>query len=168
MFARITNIVAYLPLLPVSGDTGRFLYSLPVVLACSLIASRIVSMTFIPLLGYHRLRPGRTKEPSIAERRRKGFARSYSRVGGWALDHRWAVLGASILFLLLGGVLASRLQQSFFPKDLSYLSYLDVWLPEDAPLSASEAAARLADGISREVTAEFGRPDPAEEGGARA
>ena len=167
MFATITNIVAYLPLLTISGDTGRFLYSLPIVLACSLIASRIVSMTFIPLLGYYLLRPGRTKEPSIAERRRKGFARFYYRVGGWALDHRWAVLGASILFLLLGGVLASRLKQSFFPKDLSYLSYLDVWLPEDAPLSASEAAARLADGISREVTAEFGRAHPGEDGAPR-
>ncbi|MFH0788825.1 MAG: efflux RND transporter permease subunit, partial [Pseudomonadota bacterium] len=49
LFATITNIVAYLPLLTLSGDTRLFLYSLPVVLTCSLVASRIVSMTFIPL-----------------------------------------------------------------------------------------------------------------------
>jgi hypothetical protein len=31
----------------------------------------------------------------------------------------------------------SRLKPQFFPKDLQYLSYAEVWLPEDAPLSAT-------------------------------
>ncbi len=66
VFATITNIVAYLPFLMVGGDTGRFIYSLPIVMACSLIASRIVSMTFIPLLGYYLLRPPKTLEAPIA------------------------------------------------------------------------------------------------------
>ena len=57
LYATITNIVAYLPFLMIKGRLGEFLYSLPVVLACSLVASRLVSMTFIPLLGYYLLRP---------------------------------------------------------------------------------------------------------------
>src|SRR5438270_262223 len=56
MYATVTNIVAYLPFLLLTGDTGKFLHSLPIVIACSLIASRIVSMTFIPLLGEYLLR----------------------------------------------------------------------------------------------------------------
>jgi multidrug efflux pump subunit AcrB len=36
---------------------GRFSHSLPIVMTCSLIASRLVSMTFIPLIGYYLLRP---------------------------------------------------------------------------------------------------------------
>ena len=44
LFATITNIVAYLPFLMISGDTGEFLYSLPIVMTCALIASRIVSI----------------------------------------------------------------------------------------------------------------------------
>ncbi|MEW5875872.1 MAG: efflux RND transporter permease subunit, partial [Candidatus Zixiibacteriota bacterium] len=59
MYATVTNIVAYLPFLLLSGDTGRFLYSMPVVLTCSLVSSRLVSMTFIPLLGYYLLRAPR-------------------------------------------------------------------------------------------------------------
>jgi multidrug efflux pump subunit AcrB len=58
LFATITNIVAYLPLLVIGGDVGRFIFSLPVVLTLSLVASRIVSMTFIPLIGYYLLKPG--------------------------------------------------------------------------------------------------------------
>ncbi|HTO72224.1 MAG TPA: efflux RND transporter permease subunit, partial [Gemmatimonadales bacterium] len=32
-----------------------------------------------------------------------------------------------------------RLKPQFFPKDLQYLSYAEIWLPEDAPLSATRA-----------------------------
>ncbi len=40
LYATITNIAAYLPFLLLSGDVGRFIYSLPVTIACSLVASR--------------------------------------------------------------------------------------------------------------------------------
>src|SRR5262252_9253418 len=59
LFATITNIVAYVPFLLLTGTTGEFLFSLPVVMTCALVASRLVSMTFIPFLGYYLLRPSR-------------------------------------------------------------------------------------------------------------
>ena len=57
VFATITNIVAYLPFLMLTGDTGFFPYSLPVVMTCTLIASVIVSFTFIPLIAYYMIKP---------------------------------------------------------------------------------------------------------------
>jgi multidrug efflux pump subunit AcrB len=51
MYATVTNIVAYLPFLLVTGSTGEFLFSLPIVMTVALVASRLVSMTFLPLLG---------------------------------------------------------------------------------------------------------------------
>jgi multidrug efflux pump subunit AcrB len=155
MYATVTNIVAYLPFLLLTGDTGKFLYSLPVVIGASLVASRLVSMTFIPLLGYYLLRP--KAEKPIAERRETGFASRYYRLGRWAIAHRWAVLAGSFVFLAAGGVLASRLKTQFFPKDLQYLSYVDVWLPEDAPLSATNAAAAVAEDVIHEVASEEGK-----------
>lgn len=154
LYATVTNIVAYLPFLFLKGATGEFIYSLPVVLTCSLVASRLVSMTFIPLLGYYLLRP--KAEAPIAERRQKGFAAFYYRIGNWAIDHRWKALAASLVFLALGGVLMSQLKQQFFPKDLSYLSYVDVWLPEDAPLAATNEAAQRAEVVIRRVAKEYG------------
>ena len=62
LFATITNIVAYLPFLALTGTTGEFLFSLPIVMTCALVASRLVSMTFIPFLGYYLLRPPKKKE----------------------------------------------------------------------------------------------------------
>jgi multidrug efflux pump subunit AcrB len=45
LFATITNIVAYIPFLLLTGTPGEFLFSLPVVMTCALVSSRIVSMT---------------------------------------------------------------------------------------------------------------------------
>jgi multidrug efflux pump subunit AcrB len=149
LYATITNIVAYLPFLLLTGDTGKFMYSLPVVIGCSLVASRLVSMTFIPLLGYYLLRP--KAEPSIEQRRKAGFASWYYRVGTWAIDHRWRVAAGALVFLALGGVIGKHLKQQFFPKDLQYLFYVDVWLPEDAPLFATHRKALETEAIVREV-----------------
>ena len=162
LFATITNIVAYLPFLMLKGSTGEFLYTVPVVLTCSLIASRLVSMTFIPLLGYYLLRP--KAEKTIEERRKRGFAAQYYRLGTWAINHRWRVIAGAMGFLLLGGVLMSQLKTQFFPKDMSYLSYVDIWLPDDAPLSATNEAAAHSEAIIREVIGEYGKEHPDDHG----
>jgi multidrug efflux pump subunit AcrB len=153
LFATITNIVAYLPFLFLPGDTGTFLYSLPVVIGCSLVASRLVSMTFIPLLGYYLLRP--KAERAIQERRQRGFAAAYYRVGRAAIEHRWAFLGASFTFLVLGAGFMSQLKTQFFPQDLQYLSYVDVWLPEDAPIAATNRVAGEVENTIRRIADEY-------------
>jgi len=152
LFATITNIVAYLPFMYIPGDTGKFLYSMPVVIGASLVASRLVSMTFIPLLGYYILKP--KAEATIEERRKSGFASAYYRFGRFAIEHRWAFLAASLLILVAGGWFGKQLKPQYFPKDLQYLSWVDVWLPEDAPLSATRQATDEVEAVIREVTSE--------------
>jgi multidrug efflux pump subunit AcrB len=162
MFATITNIVAYLPLLMVSGGTGHFIYSLPIVLACSLIASRIVSMTFLPLLGRYLLRP--SKHAATPQDKTRGATGLYYRVSGALIDHRWVALAGAAALLVMGGFAVSGLKVQFFPKDLSYLSYIDVWLPEDATVPATNEVARQTEDIVREVAAEYGKQHGGEGG----
>ena len=94
LYATITNIVAYLPFLMITGTTGEFIYSLPVVMTVALVCSRLASMTFIPLLGYYLLRPGKP-EPSIEERRTKGFTGNYASVR--QVRHRTSLEGCDRL-----------------------------------------------------------------------
>ena len=155
MFATITNIVAYLPFLMLSGSTGQFLYSLPVVLTCSLVASRLVSMSFIPLLGDLLLRPSKKAPPTIEERRSRGFTGWYYRMGRRAIEHRWQVAFASLGFLVLGGLFMSQLKTQFFPRDLQYLSYVEVWLPEDAPLIATREITEQVEQIVRRESKKY-------------
>jgi multidrug efflux pump subunit AcrB len=164
MFATITNVAAYLPFLLLTGDTGNFLYSLPIVMTCSLIASRLVSMTFIPLIGYYLLRQSSKPERPMEYRRNHGFTGAYHRVGALAIRHRWAAFSGSLLLLVLGGILMTQLKTQFFPDDLQYLSYIDVWLPTDAPLEVTNNTAFDSENVIRAVADEYGRAHPAKDG----
>lgn len=163
LFATVTNIASYLPFLTLTGDTGVFIRSLPIVLSLSLLASRIVSMTFVPLLGYYLLKP--EKPAAIGGSSR--WLQAYRALVGWAIDHRFLVLGASLLLLAGGGLLCRELKSAFFPKDLSYLSYAEVWLPEDAPLSATREVAQQVGDIIEEVSERYGREHPNPDGSPR-
>src|SRR6201997_3726623 len=154
-FATVTNIVSYLPFLLLPGDTGKFLYSLPIVISCSLLAALLVSMTFVPLISSFLLQS--KIETPIEERRQRGFTGWYFRTAKKAIEHRKVCLGASLVLLMTGGVVFSTLKPQFFPKDLQYFSYIDVWLPEDSPASATSAVAHQVESITRGVAEEYGK-----------
>jgi multidrug efflux pump subunit AcrB len=159
-FATITNVIAYLPFLLLTGNTGQFLRSLPIVMTASLLCALVVAMTFIPLLGYYIQRPPKKKELSIEEKRERGFYGFYNRLVGRAIAHRWSVLLGSFVFLLVGGFFASHLKQQFFPEDVQYWFYLDVWLPNDVPLTATNDAAVKAEEVVRQVLTGAGERSP--------
>ena len=156
LYATITNIVAYLPFLLLTGTTGQFIFSLPVVMTCSLVASRIVSWTFIPLLGRYLLR-GRN-EPTIEERKKRGFGAAYYKLGQWAIAHRRLVMAGAVCILAGGGFIAKQLKPQFFPKDLSQLAFIDVNLPEDAAFSSTNEVVKQVEKIAGEVAAEKHMP----------
>jgi multidrug efflux pump subunit AcrB len=161
LYATLTNIAAYLPFLLLKGDVGRYIYSLPVTIACSLIASRVMSMTFLPLLAYYILKPDTSSAEQSRETR---FGTWYRRAVGVAIDHRRKVLAAASLVLVAGGFFATHLRHQFFPRDDFYLAYVDVRLPEDSPLAQTVRVTREADQVIRDVAAQFDRshPRPAE------
>jgi multidrug efflux pump subunit AcrB len=150
-YATLTNIIAYLPFLMLTGNTGEFLKSLPIVMTTALLCALVVAMTFVPLLGYYIQRPPARKEATIEEKRERGFYGFYNRLVGRAIQHRWAVLLGSFVFLLIGGFAASHLKSQFFPEDVQYWFYLDIWLPNDVPLSATNDTAMLAEQVVRKV-----------------
>src|SRR6266446_3527906 len=160
-YATLTNIIAYLPFLMLSGNTGEFLKSLPIVMTTALLCALVVAMTFVPLLGYYIQRPPARKESTLEEKRERGFYGFYNRLVGRAIQYRWSVLAGSFVFLLIGGVAASHLKSQFFPEDVQYWFYLDIWLPNDVPLSATNDTAAMAEQVVRKVI------EAPAEGGAR-
>lgn len=160
LFATITNIVAYIPFLLLTGSTGEFLYSLPIVMTCALVASRLVSMTFIPLLGYYLLREPKKKELTTEDRRSRGFSGMYYRVGRAAIEHRWIVFAGSLLLLGAGWLFGHQLKSQFFPEDVQYMSYIDVWLPNDAPVYATNQATIQVENVVRATVEKFERERP--------
>ena len=142
LYATVTNCAAFLPLLLVQGKTGEFIYSLPVVVTISLISSRIVSMTFMPLLGYYVLRGQKGMESAETA---KGWtalvARGYRRFAGWCLTHKAVTLSTCFLALCGGAALLPYLGTAFFPKDLHGVFSVNVFLAEGSPIRQTRAEA---------------------------
>jgi multidrug efflux pump subunit AcrB len=164
MYATVTNIVAYLPFLLLTGSTGEFLYSLPIVMTCSLVASRLASMTFVPYLGYYLMKPEKKSEEPMSERRERGFTGYYARACRFSMEHRWKFFFGSLVFLAVGFFIFAHLRTAFFPEDVQYWSYLDVWLPNDSNLGATNQTALQAERIIREQADKFGREHPGKDG----
>ena len=57
---------------------------LPIVMTVSLLCALFVAMTFVPLLGYYIQRAPSKPEPTIEERRERGFYGFYNRLVGRA------------------------------------------------------------------------------------
>jgi multidrug efflux pump subunit AcrB len=145
LYATLTNIAAFLPLLIVGGGAGEFIYSLPIVVTASLVASRIVSMTFIPLLGYYMLRGQKGLEAGLADGGRGSrFARIYNGFSETCMNHKWASLFACMAFLAAGISLLPLIGSSFFPKDLHNTFTVNLFLPEGTPIRQTKAEAMKA------------------------
>lgn len=154
LFATVTNVIAYLPFVLLTGDTGDFLYSLPIMMACALIASRVVSMSFVPFLGQFVLRAPTSPEPGIEERARHGFTGWYARMVGRALASRVWVLVVAVALMVAAFGASRGLQISFFPEDVQYLASVDVWLPADASVPGTAAVADQAADVIRAASAQ--------------
>ena len=51
----------------------------------------------------------------------------------------------------------NQLKTQFFPQDLQYLSYVDVWLPEDAPIAATNRVAGEVETTIRRIADEYAK-----------
>lgn len=139
VFATLTNIVAFAPLLLVSGTMGEFIYSLPVVVTLSLVSSRLVSMTFMPLLGFYLLKGQKGYEAALEGTGRSAtLARKYNAITEWMLDHKRVSLLAFLAFLVLGLLPARLIRTQFFPEEAMSRFYVHVKLPEGSDVRATE------------------------------
>jgi multidrug efflux pump subunit AcrB len=78
-------------------------------------------------------------------------------VGKFAIEHRRLVFAGSLLIFAAGAFFNRHLKRAFFPDDVQYLSYVDVWLRNAAALPATNNVAQQAEQVIRDVAAEYGR-----------
>jgi len=161
LFGTIINIVAFLPLALLPGDMGAFIIALPVVITLALVSSRIVSMTFVPLLGYYLLRGQRGFERGGELRefwlfkpvdqlfhallpRYKSALEFALRHPAWTVAIAYGMLGASFMLTGLFG-------QQFFPPAERHQCVIDVQLPQNAAITETRAVCdRIADVLRRQ------------------
>ena len=140
---------AFVPIGFARSGAGEYTFSIFAVVGIALIASWFIAVLFAPLLGVALLtRPKKTKsgQPHVILRVYRGFL-----IG--AMRARWLTIAATIACFLLALVALPQVPRQFFPSSDRPELLVDLRLPENASIYASEEAAERLDGLLK------GNPD---------
>jgi multidrug efflux pump len=140
----IVTAAGFLPIGLARSSTGEYTFSIFAVTTIALLVSWVVSVIFVPYLGYKLLpdfkHAGTHTGPSAVYQR--PFYRRFRKVVAWCVAHRWIVIGTTVA-AFLAAVFAFRfVQQQFFPAASRPELIVDLRLAEGSSLPATEAQVR--------------------------
>ena len=157
IFAVLTTVAAFMPMLFVPGMMGKVFRVIPFVVIPCLLFSLVESLAILPAHLSHiprRGRPGPWRRfQGLFSSALKAFVRRiYTPALEVALEWRYATaaLGLSTLILTGGLVLGGRLNFQFFPSIEADFMYASVTMPQGTPVATTSGAiARLEEGAAR-------------------
>jgi multidrug efflux pump len=141
----LITAAGFLPIGLAQSVTGEYTFAIFAVTAAALIISWVVSVYFVPYLGFKLLRTrAHSGEQAHAEHDlyNSGFYRRFRATVDWCVHHRWATIGLTLLVFALGIVGMGRVQQQFFPDSSRPELLVDLWLPEGSTFQSTEVVAR--------------------------
>ncbi|PNZ29192.1 multidrug transporter [Staphylococcus rostri] len=97
MSSTIVTIVVFAPLAFVTGMVGQMFRPFAYAITFSLLASLLVSITIVPVLGSVFFKRGLAKKPASHT---GVVGQRYKRILSWSLDHKWIVMILSTVLLV--------------------------------------------------------------------
>jgi len=142
----LVTIAGFVPVGFAASGAGEYTFSLFAVVAIALIASWFVAVLFAPLLGIAIL-----KSPKATMSAEPGRVfRIYRSFLTWALRAKWLTI-ALTLAMFVASLFAIRLiPNQFFPSSDRPELLVDLTLPQNASIFASETMARRVDDVLKD------------------
>jgi multidrug efflux pump subunit AcrB len=131
-----TTVLAFTPLLFMSGHIGQFIRGIPLTMIFALIGSLLIAVFVSPLLSYRLLKKEHKKTAKDG-----GIIRIYSKLLQFALSHKAISLGAVLAAFVGSLVMIPRLGLQFFPKAEKDLFVIEATLPQGTNIQATLAVA---------------------------
>ena len=138
--STMTTVVVFIPLAFIEGLVGSFFEPFALTVTFALLASLVVALTAVPVLGAYLLRPGDLPDEIVGEEeevlgRETLLQRVYTPILRWALVHKIITLAAVsvITFGSLG--LLAIIPITFFPTGGERSLQIEVAMPPGTPLS---------------------------------
>ena len=135
----LITAAGFLPIGLARSAVGEYTFAIFAVTTAALLVSWVVSVYFVPYLGFHLLKPSRHNEHDVFD---SPFYRNFRALVTWCIDHRWRTLGLTLLALILGMIGMKHVEQQFFPDSDRPEILVDLWLPEGSSMQATEVAAK--------------------------
>lgn len=153
IFGVLTTIIAFLPWIFLDGSTSEFTRHITWVVILALSFSLVESLFILPS-HLSKMKPRKMAQTGRFGRIQHGIAKSitrfaknhYSRIGAWAVDHRYLTISVFFTVLLVGFALfgSGWVKKSFMPDIESDEIIINVVMPEGAPYSrALEVLAQM-------------------------
>ncbi|MBU1420105.1 MAG: efflux RND transporter permease subunit [Proteobacteria bacterium] len=125
--ATIVAILAFTAIGFAPGNVGEFCRSLFDVMALSLSISWILAITVTPLFCVWILK-STAKDSGHSHHR--GMNRNYRHLLHFSLSHRWLVISATMLLLVLAVVGFGHVPKAFFPDSTQRYFFVNYWNPQ--------------------------------------
>ena len=163
MAATLSLISIFAPVIFLAGITGRFFQSFAVVVTFGMIVSLFVSLTLTPMLCSRFLKVTHHEKKGIdlmLERFFVGMESLYRRLLGASLRHRWKVLGAALLAVLVSLPFFQKVPKELAPVQDEGRFLIFLRAPLGSSIYYTESKLREVEQIVErgypEVLAEFG------------
>ena len=151
IFSVLTTIAAFTPLLLGSGQMGKFMRNIPVVVNTVLFISLLEALFILPCHLFSTLKKKKFSEPRLIPRLLQKFITGpYAKTLKFCLNFRYITLTISLVILLLsiGLVKGGVIKFTFFPKVESDLLTCSLTLPPGTPASYTQKmVTRLENGL---------------------
>lgn len=138
-----TLLFAFLPLLMLPDNAGKFIRSLPVAVVFTVIASLFVALTIIPFLASRVLKKEENEHGNIVLQKLMALIdRIYTPLLHRALQTPKTVVAASLVLFVASLGLAPLMGMSLFPKANTPQFVIEVSLPPGSSLTATDAVVK--------------------------
>lgn len=174
VFAVLTSITAFMPLVLVQGSIGKIMRQIPIVVIAVLLMSLVESLLILPahLGGEPRphgplakitglLSPVFRVVEALRRQATAGLERfvhgPYHRILEWTLEWRYLTVAAALVILMLSvGLMVGGFIKFNFQPDVdadNMVAYLK--MPQGTPMEQTEGIARRIEAAAQKVVAEF-------------
>ena len=134
--STLTTIVVFVPLAFIQGLVGSFFLPFAQTVSFALVASLLVALTAVPVLGAILLRPGDMKDEALdAEAGAEldtWMQRAYAPALAWALRHKAATLAIGVAVTVGSLGLVAIIPVTLFPSSGERFLLMEVTLPPGA------------------------------------
>ncbi|NNM82647.1 MAG: efflux RND transporter permease subunit [Burkholderiales bacterium] len=128
----------FLPIGTAKSATGEYTFAMFAVVTLALLVSWFAAIFVTPLAGYHLLKSHEGLQREVFE---TPFYHRLRKVIDWCLANRKTVLAGTFIAFLLGILGMGLTEKQFFPSSNRIELLLDIWLPENSSIRATEREA---------------------------
>jgi multidrug efflux pump subunit AcrB len=137
----LVTIAGFIPVGFAASSAGEYTFSLFAVVAIALIASWFVAVIFAPVLGAAILKP-----PAAGKSAEPGFVfRTYRRFLSFAIRVRWLTIALTVALFVAAFLALPLIPRQFFPSSDRPELLIDLSLPQNASIYASQSLAERFD-----------------------